>query len=310
MSVFPKNNEVIIPENENHWLEMRRWSVTSTEISALFGCNPYITHYELWHRKKGQLNTAFEETDRTRWGKRLEDSIAYGVAEDNGWKIRKKNEYIQNKSLRLGASFDFALNDGGVEGDKALLEIKNVDSLAFRNGWIQHDDGDVECPLHIEFQIQQQMMLAEIDQAYIAALVGGNSTHILYRKLDPEIVGQIKFKSTQFWKSIEEGQAPTPDFNKDADVIKELYSITHKGKAINYTDRARELSLKYSNLNEQISKLEKEKTSVKSELLTILGDAEKMIDDKFTISAAQVMRAGFTVQPTQYRNFRITYKDN
>ena len=69
-----------------------------------------------------------------KWGTRLQDSIAMGIAQDQGWSIRPMKEYITDTDLRLGASFDFAIGDDG------LLEIKNVDSLVFHKQW--ESDGD------------------------------------------------------------------------------------------------------------------------------------------------------------------------
>ncbi len=111
----------ILPKNETHWLEMRAQDITSTEISALFGISPYMTLFETWHRHKGNIVSSFEENERSTWGLRLQDSIAKGIAEDEGWKIRRMDEYMRNEKLRAGSSFDFDING------KELLEIKNVD---------------------------------------------------------------------------------------------------------------------------------------------------------------------------------------
>ena len=41
--------EVITTTSQEHWLEIRKTDVTSTESAALFGMSPYMTHYDLWH---------------------------------------------------------------------------------------------------------------------------------------------------------------------------------------------------------------------------------------------------------------------
>ena len=76
--------ETIIPEDNKHWLQLRTRDVTSTEVSALFGLNPWMTEFELWHNKKSQAVIEIEDNERMKWGRRLEDPIAQGVAEDTG----------------------------------------------------------------------------------------------------------------------------------------------------------------------------------------------------------------------------------
>src|SRR3990172_11795006 len=119
--------ETIKPKNEAEWLSLRMKDITSTEISALFGISPYSTEFELWHRKKNKLYVDFEETERMTWGLRLQNAIAKGIAEDQGWKVRRMNEYIRIPELRIGASFDFSIEGKDIE--PGILEIKNVDSL-------------------------------------------------------------------------------------------------------------------------------------------------------------------------------------
>ena len=108
------NREKILPENEEAWLEMRLLDVTSTEISALFGCCPYLSKWELWHNKKDRTSNEFKENKRMKWGNRLEPAIAYGVAEDLGVKIKPMNEYIRLTDIRAGSSFDFQIEDDGI----------------------------------------------------------------------------------------------------------------------------------------------------------------------------------------------------
>ena len=112
----------LLPEDRQHWLALRAQDVTSTEVSALFGLNPYLSAYELWHRKAEQDLGEIAETERMTWGTRLQDAIGKGVAADQGWKVRRMAQYLRDPSARLGASFDFEIiahPDG-----PGLLEIK------------------------------------------------------------------------------------------------------------------------------------------------------------------------------------------
>ena len=52
--------ETIPYTTEAAWLAARTHDLTSTEIAALFGCSPYLTKFELWHRKHDGADVAFE----------------------------------------------------------------------------------------------------------------------------------------------------------------------------------------------------------------------------------------------------------
>lgn len=55
------NLEIIKPKNETEWLALRRNNLNSTEVSALFDCNTYLTKYELWHHKKLKMLCLFKK---------------------------------------------------------------------------------------------------------------------------------------------------------------------------------------------------------------------------------------------------------
>ena len=104
-------HEHITPTSTEEWLELRKRDITSTDVAALFGLSPYKTAFGLWQSKRPEYVEDFEETTRIKWGTRLQDAIAVGVAEDEGWTVRRRNVYSRLPALRLGASFDFEIRD-------------------------------------------------------------------------------------------------------------------------------------------------------------------------------------------------------
>lgn len=310
--------EIIIPRSKEHWLELRSRDITSTEIAALFGISPYISKFELWHNKKNQVITRLEENERMTWGKRLEATIAQGIAEDNGWKIRKMEEYIRNPELRLGASFDFAIQEpinpsteaqpslstGAIcyitkfFKDTGLLEIKNVDYFVSKDSWIQTDTG-IEAAPHIELQCQHQLLVSGLPYLKIGALVGGNSVILIHREPDHEIFNAIIEESKKFWESIESNTPPPIDFKSDAEFITKLYSRVQPGLSMESTMDIRQLAFNYRDAHKAESEAKKTKEATKAEIITLVGEAEKVLDDEFTISAP--VKNG-------KRNFRIHWK--
>jgi len=284
----------IKPENKNEWLKLRAEDITSTEVAALFGCSPYITLFELWHRKKNKTIVELEENDRMKWGIRLQDTIAAGIAEDKNWKIRRINSYARDPELKLGASFDFGIGADGI------LEVKNVDGLVFKDGWIV-DGENVEAPPHIELQVQQQLLVSGRQYAYIGALVGGNRIVMIRRVPDEKVFSAIKSAAERFWCSVASGIAPDPDFKRDAEFICQLYNQASAGKVMDgNTEEMHTLATEY----EKYRLMEKEgkegKASTKAQIYMKIEDTERVKADGFTITAG--------LDKNQTRVFRILWR--
>lgn len=309
--------EVIQPDNKSHWLELRAKDITSTEVSALFGLSPYMTKFELWHRKKAGDVVEIDTNERMKWGTRLQDAIAEGIAEDNGWLTRKMEEYIRDPELRIGSSFDFEISlvedsplvHGFQDRVKGLLEIKNVDTKQFLDGWAWAGD-NLEAPPHIELQVQHQMAVAGRAFAYIGALVGGNQVHLLRREADPKIIEQIRRRVREFWLSIDINQEPKPDFRADAEFIAELYNYADPGQVYDAegdTELAH-LVTEDKILRDDIKAAEEGRAAIKAQILMKIGKAERVMAKGFSISAGMIGPATYRVDKKGYRNFRINWK--
>ncbi len=298
--------QIIIPINDSHWLDLRAQDLTSTDIAALFGCSPYLTEFECWHRKKDKLIVKLQPNERIRWGNRLESAIARGIADDHAMEIRPMKEYIRIPELKLGSSFDFSVEKSD-HVEEGILEIKNVDALQFKDGWIV--DGDkVEAPLHIELQAQHQLLVSGRQYLAIGALVGGNRVVLIHREADLEVHRAIITKAEAFWKSIDEGIVPSPNFEKDASFISSLYKYAEPGKILEADKKIESLADMYKTLSDELKRVTSAKDAIKAEILTIIKDAEKVKSDKFTISAGIVAPAEISYTREGYRSFKLTWK--
>lgn len=312
------NRQTIKPENHEHWLELRSVDLTSTEVSALFNLSPYQTMFEVWHRKKNKDIVAIEQTDRMKWGSRLEGVIAEGVAADQGWSVKAFKDYMRVPDLRIGSSFDYMIMPevvhgvyppGWVDPRGGLLEIKNVSEMAFRSSW-SGDDDNLEAPPHIEMQVQHQLLVSGLSYAYICALVGGNTVRLIKREPQKEIHDAIIKKCSQFWQSIKENNQPAPDFEKDAEFIRQLYSHAEPGLIIEEPDTQgfTDLVYRHRELGLEIKKKEEARSAIQSQLLMMIGEHEKVKGSGWTISAGMVGPAKVEYERKGYRTFKINFK--
>jgi predicted phage-related endonuclease len=78
--------------------KFRASHVGASEAAALFDCSPYLTRFELWHRKAGNIATpefnalhdGTPEDERIYWGVRLEAAIIEAAKERYGYIDREQ----------------------------------------------------------------------------------------------------------------------------------------------------------------------------------------------------------------------------
>ncbi len=298
--------EWIKPTSDEHWHTLRHGVVTSTEVSALFGLSPYLTAFELWHRKRAAEPTVFESNERMEYGKLFEPAIAEMAARKRGWLVVPLKDFAMDREHRIGASFDFCVHDPELPMTR-IVECKNVDGLVFKRGWEETEFG-LEAPAHIEMQVQHQMLVAHCRHATIAAVVGGNRLFLLDREFDSGVCAAILSRVAEFWKSVESGVAPQPDYAKDAEFIASLYQYAEPGKVIQGSEEVAAACAAYTAAAARAKEADEVKAAERARILTLIGDAERVMLPGYNLSAGVVSRGEYVVKATSYRNLRITTK--
>ena len=308
------NRVSIIPASEEEWHKLRAQDVTSTESSALFGLSPYMTHFELWHRKKSGEVYTIKDNERMFWGRKLQDAIAEGIAEQQQWNCAPRPEYERLTDVRMGSSFDYKAwrfePQDDITVNPGMLEIKNVDFLAFRDNWTIGENGEIEAPPHIEIQLQHQLHVSGYTWGAIGVLVGGNKPHVLIREYDPAVGKGIEQKIREFWYSIDAGKEPEPFYPDDAKFVQSLYGYAEPGKILDARDDDEIATLchDYAEASKREKLAKEDKDIAKAKLLEVIGNAEKVLASGFSISCGIVAPTEYTVKRDGYRNFRITTK--
>lgn len=273
--------ETIPVTDKKSWLQARLQDITSTEVSALYDLSPYRTEFDLYQEKKNQTIVEISDNERMFWGRNLESAIAHGAAETMGWDISKFDVYMRNEN-RLGSSFDYKIRS--VEDGDGILEIKNVDAVAYRQNW--KDDGvNIEGPEHIELQIQHQMEVANLDWTALVCLVGGNTQKIIYRDRDRQIGKDLTEKVKAFWDRVDAGTPPKIDYLRDAEyIIKKLRNQADAGIVLAADEDMDKLIDEYYTVSREYYSLSKTKDAIKAQILDLSQNASKIISANGTIS--------------------------
>jgi len=296
--------------DKQSWLENRLLDVTSTEVSALFDLNPYQTEFELYHQKKDKVVVNIDDNERMMWGRHLEDSIALGFAEKYKMKVEQFDVYMRDPETRMGSSFDYKIVS---EEEPMILEIKNVDALAYRKNWIEHDEYNIEPPEHIALQLQHQLEITGYNVGYIVALVGGNTMKVVKSKRDPEIGKLLTEKVKNFWEKIKLGVPPDIDYTKNSQfIMKNLCNQADDGLVLKSDENMDKLVDEYNSINKEIHQLGKTRDAIKAEILNNSGGASKIISTYGTVSCSMSKASkGKLVTPEMvgtYINPRKSYR--
>lgn len=271
-------------DNEISWLEKRLDCINSSEVADLYGCG-HNTKYKLYFIKKHRI---IEEKNKEYIyiGKKIEQFIASIFEDKMGIKLKKKNEYIQDMSIKLGASFDFQSECGNV-----IVETKNVSDFVFAKEW-DTSNSEIKIPKNFFLQLQTQMIFTGHEYCYIAALVGGN--RFITQKIfaDKEVQKDIKEQAIAFWNKIEH-EDYQPNIEEDFKFINEWYLKKSKNtlNTLVANDEQLQLIKKYQEAKEAEKQLHTHKEMLRARVARILGDYSSITDSfNKTIATKQEIR--------------------
>lgn len=263
-------------EDRDKWLELRKSDVTGTEVSILFNNHYNLDLFTYWHQKRGELQSTFEDTNLTFWGRNNEEAIARGIYEleeweSEGFELKKATSYYRHPSIKgSGATLDYILHHVHHNFNIAL-EIKNVSEIAFKTLWVRHDKQSP--PLYYEWQLQQQLSVTGFNVGIIACLVGGNQHHIFIRQRNERAIAALERKIPEFWAM---GEPDVNLYDMPESTLKSLYKPS--GAVLDLTGdlEADYWFTVYENRKKEQKEAEKKMEYAKIQLLKIMGTASRI----------------------------------
>ena len=188
--------------------------VGASEVAALFDASPWLTHFELYHRKTGGISTPeFGGNERIEWGVRLEPVIIEAARERYGYQLLDTPKRFDNGKGLGGHPDQMAYCP--VRGGLGVLEVKTADWLVAKK-W-----GD-EPPLNYLLQNQTYQGLGGVAWGDVIVLVGGNELRRFQYDFRPKLFAEIEARVVAFWQAVRASDAPAPDFARDGEAIREL----------------------------------------------------------------------------------------
>lgn len=273
--------------NEQKWHALRAKNVGGSEVADLFN-EGFNSYYQLWHIKNGTMErpdlSGIEYVDA---GNYLEGAIIKWANDRWGFDFEPGRSYYMDKEIRgMGCTPDAISRSS----NRQICQVKNVDSIMFGRDWQCEGEIITEAPLKYLLQVQHEMFCTGAEEAVLVALVGGRALKYMTIYPDPELQQIIKDAVEKFWRSIEIGNEPEPDFKID---LPNLVALRHS-KPISAKEIATDsnyipmLCAQYLAAAAEEKAAIEEKRRVSAELLHLAGQHKKILCDGYKITIVDI----------------------
>ncbi len=287
----------IIPQDRQHWHELRNQDVTASIVAGLFPNFPgelpewFPSKYAIWHHYNGTAPFPIEENEASLAdiGQLMEPVIMELCRQKTGWQIQKVHRYLRIPELKAGASLDSEIINH--EDGPGVLELKNVRYLTFRDKWENE-----EPPFHHLIQLQTQIWMTGRTWGAIAALIGGEDFRVWTYPRNERIIQAIEHVIRKFWQSIELQHEPELDSHESTNRALRVIYADDDGGAIDLTQdnefRRRLEILKQARLDKRAAEATQEAQI--NFLIKAIGNARDIVIDDEIVATC---KAGKTSRP-------------
>jgi putative phage-type endonuclease len=290
----------------DQWLAMRQQDITASAAGALLGLHPFQTAWSLWAEKTGLVSSDGVTSPAMERGLELEPvAIARLARLHPTWKVERPNSYYRDPESRLGATPDCLVTDPDRSGI-GVVQIKSVEPRRFEDEW--NEDGEIRPPLWIAIQVLIEAHLTGASWANVAALVIGYGIelHLIEVPIHPAIITRIKDETAKFWRMIEAGEEPAPDYGKDAALIEQLFARPEEIEVdLTADNELPEAVAEYQTLSKSIAEISELRKARRAEILHKIGNATSARIATGTITAKSIKRKGYVVAESTYRAIKF-----
>lgn len=192
----------------------RKCGIGGSDIAAVMGLSKWKTPLDVYNEKKGIVTPQFTDEVRRRMsvGLALEEVIRNEVVKKNPFFTIKKAKYIKHPEY----NFIMAHPDG------IIVDSDTNDNYIFEAKTAGYDSWGDDVPIEYYLQIQQYMLIANLDKAYLACLTLNNmKMHYYWYDADKEVQQRIIDAAVNFWNNHFLKDIP-PEDKKDVSEIEHV----------------------------------------------------------------------------------------
>lgn len=289
--------EIIRPADRVSWLAARQKDVTASVAASLLGVHPYVSPYALFMEKTGRLSPDDGETEAMERGNLMEPVVVAMIRKRfPDWTVTYENDraYYRDPARRIGATPDAFLERPDRAGT-GNCQIKSASEEAFKQFWLDPDTGDVVPPTWIAVQAITEAQLTGCAWACVALVVitwrGTFQLHIIDIPIHLRLWNRIITKVDEFWTMVASGEEPDPDWQRDGDVVMDVYRDSMpERRDLSGDDSIDTAVAEYRACKEAASAATKLADSLRPIIIRALGNAEIGLTANWEVSARTSFR--------------------
>ena len=251
----------------NNFLAHRKKGIGGSDIAAIIGVSQFKTALDVYLSKT--TDQPEQQGEHLYWGHALENPIIDRFVRDTGANVIRQPEMRRHPKHQWAIANADALIVDGAGNPQAILEIKTASAYKTKD-W--GSDGD-NVPIEYIAQVQWYMWIYNVQEAYLAALIGGNQYRQYHITRDDELIAMLAEKAQAFWQNhVLTGTPPAP---QNAEDLLKLYPQDDGGSK----EADSETLQAYNELCEiktQIKALETKKEAAENILKEKIGEAAQM----------------------------------
>lgn len=301
LATLDANSEQVCKADDldrEEWLQFRKPYIGGSEAAASIGLSPYESPYSLWVNKTTD-GVSDEDNQYMKWGRRLEEAIGLGIAEDTDIPVVRYPYMLASRKWPWAAvNLDFLAGESQ-HAPPCVVEVKNIGRFTMSD-W---DDGAV--PAVYGLQGQHACAVTGLPGVHFFPLIAGNDGRAVYVERNDSLIENLMEGERKFWELVQNNTPPAVDGS--AATSKALKGLFMDPEANSETDLPPEsfmLLERRAIAKARIKEHQEVIDEVENQMKAWLGNAEiGIVNGMAVVSWKKQFRSGYTVAPTSFRKF-------
>jgi len=298
--------------NREKWLDLKKCTIGSSEITTVCNINPWESRLHLWAVKTGRIEPD-KENDAMRYGSFMEPFIGELFARKESKKVIKPDILYAHPEIDWAtATPDFFSVPQEVEvisPDDTEIEIVECKTVrpSGRQFW---QDGNI--PNYAHSQTIWQLGVLGMESAQVAALIGGNTDDFVTVPVtfSKELFDQMLDIAAQFMNMVRSDTPPDANAD-DIKTLEKLYEIKNEVILLNDETTVKifeefkthnDNRKMYDGLAQSSKKLE---DYYRAQLLKAMQGHTSAEVAGYLITNKLVKKKAFEVKASEYFNFKV-----
>lgn len=256
------------------WHAWRDQGLGASDAGAICGLSPWASALSIWLRKTGRYaHTTEQETEWQRWGKRLETVMAEEFSARRGLAVAWRGSWHERSTARWQrATLDGLVFESGQDDIRLALGVLELKNTSWRSplSWANQ-----EVPALYQVQVQHQLMVTDLEAAWLAVLHDGNRFALHEIERDDEAIAVLEEIEADFWACVTEDRPPPADRSRHTEAaVREAFGEAREGAVVVLDAGLQEHVRAYARLQRQRHEIEAQMAEHRTNLMVALGDGE------------------------------------